>query len=161
MIEGKSYPNAATWANQSDNLKHLIDPSDNLVYNAHCYFDNYQSGQYQLSYDASNITPQTGVEKISPFINCLKANGKRGFVGEFGIPKTDRRWLLVLDNFLNYLTANNISGSYWAAGQWWRSYPLSLHPIVSADQPQLIVYAKYLQNPANAAMASNTTVASQ
>lgn len=154
MIEGESYSNAATWANQNDYLKNLVDPSDNLVYNAHCYFDNDYSGRYELGYDASNINAQTGVEKVKPFINWLKANGKRGFVGEFGVPKTDKRWLPVLDNFLNYLTANNISGSYWAAGQWWKSYPLSLHPIAGNDQPQMMVYAKYLQNPSNPAMSS-------
>lgn len=161
MIEGDSYSNAATWALHSNNLKDLFDPSDNLVYNAHCYFDNDQSGRYEMSYDASNITPQTGVQKVAPFIEWLKANGKRGFVGEFGVPKTDRRWLPVLDNFLNYLTANNISGSYWAAGQWWKSYPLSLHPIAGADQPQMMVYAKYLQNPTNTALAANRSVASR
>lgn len=161
MIEGESYSNAATWSRFNDYLKNLVDPSDNLVYNAHCYFDNDQSGRYELGYDASNINEQTGVQKVKPFIDWLKANGKRGFVGEFGIPKTDKRWLTVLDNFLNYLTANNISGSYWAAGQWWKSYPLSLHPVAGNDQPQMMVYAKYLQNPSNPAIAANRTVASR
>ncbi len=161
MIEGESYSNAATWNMNNDYLKNLIDPSDNLVYNAHCYFDNDNSGRYLSSYDASNISSQTGIQKVKPFIDWLKANGKRGFVGEFGVPKTDARWLPVLDNFLKYLTVNNISGSYWAAGQWWKSYPLSLHPVAGNDQPQMMVYAKYLQNSTNSSTVTNRTVASR
>ncbi len=154
MIEGTSYSNAAKWDVYNDELKNLYDPYDNLVYNAHCYFDNDLSGRYANSYDQDRINAQTGVEKVKPFINWLKANGKRGFVGEFGVPKNDGRWLPVLDNFLKYLQANNISGSYWAAGPWWKSYPLSLHPVAGNDQPQMQVYAKYLQNPERNGVAS-------
>ncbi|MFP5042763.1 glycoside hydrolase family 5 protein [Parasediminibacterium sp. JCM 36343] len=146
MVEGESYSNAPLWAEYNDNLKNLYDPADNIIYNAHCYFDGDLSGTYAKSYDAENITPQTGIDKVSPFVNWLKANRKKGFVGEFGVPKNDRRWLPVLDNFLRYLTDNGISGSYWAAGPWWKSYPLSLHPIAGNDQPQMGIYAKYLQN---------------
>jgi endoglucanase len=160
MVQGESYSNAVNWAKHNDRLKDLIDPADRLVYNAHCYFDNDNSGCYQFSYDASGINEQTGVEKVKPFIQWLKDNGKRGFVGEFGVPKTDKRWLPVLDNFLKYLITNDISGSYWAAGQWWRSYPLSLHPVLGNDQPQMLVYAKYLHNSTNTSNNS-TTIASR
>ena len=145
MVEGENYSNAATWDDANDRLKYLQDPSDNIIYNAHCYFDNDYSGNYKLTYDQCRANPQTGVEDVKPFVNWLKANGKKGFVGEFGVPKTDGRWLVVLDNFLHYLTANGISGSYWAAGPWWKNYPLSMHPIAGNDQPQMGVYAKYLQ----------------
>jgi endoglucanase len=159
MIEGESYSNAVNWHIYNDRLKYLQDPNDNIVFNAHCYFDNDNSGRYELSFDQENINGRTGVQKVKPFIDWLKVNGKRGFVGEFGVPKNDSRWLPVLDNFLKYLTANNISGSYWAAGQWWKSYPLSLHPVAGNDQPQMTVYAKYLQNPAtNPALAMNNKV---
>ncbi|MFC4230876.1 glycoside hydrolase family 5 protein [Parasediminibacterium paludis] len=161
MVQGESYSNAVNWTKFNDNLKNLYDPSNRIVYNAHCYFDNDNSGRYQFSYDASGVNAQTGVEKVKPFIEWLKDNGKRGFIGEFGVPKDDARWLPMLDNFLKYLTANDISGSYWAAGQWWKSYPLSLHPIGGSDQPQMTVYAKYLQNNTNPIIALSTTVASR
>jgi len=162
MVEGESYSNAVNWPIFNDRLKYLKDPSDNLVYNAHCYFDNDNSGRYEQSFDQANITARTGIHKVKPFIDWLKVNGKRGFIGEFGVPKNDNRWLTVLDNFLKYLTANNISGSYWAAGQWWKSYPLSLHPVAGNDQPQMSIYAKYLQNPAtNPALTVNNSVATR
>jgi len=152
MIEGESYSNAATWVENNDALKSIQDPSDKIIYNAHCYFDDDFSGTYAKSYDASFVNEQTGVENVKPFVNWLKANGKKGFVGEFGVPRNDVRWLKVLDNFLNYLTINHISGSYWAAGPWWKSYPLSLHPIAGNDQPQMGIYAKYLQTGSTVAM---------
>ncbi len=161
MIQGESYSNAANWAKFNDALKNLNDPYNRLVYNAHCYFDNDNSGRYQFSYDAYGASEQTGIEKVKPFIDWLKENGKRGFVGEFGVPKNDTRWLPVLDNFLKYLTANDISGSYWAAGQWWKNYPLSLHPVAGNDQPQMAVYEKYLQNTTNASSTNTTTVVSR
>jgi len=144
MVEGESYSNAATWAEINDGLKNLYDASDNLIFNAHCYFDDDYSGRYVKSYDQSFVNEQTGVDNVKPFINWLKANGKKGFVGEFGVPKNDSRWLVVLDNFLNYLSSNGISGSYWAAGPWWKNYPLSLHPVAGNDQPQMNIYSKYL-----------------
>ena len=155
MVEGESYSNAATWDQVNNQLKYLKDPADNIIYNAHCYFDDDYSGTYAKSYDQTFVNAQTGVENVKPFVNWLKANGKKGFVGEFGVPKNDGRWLVVLDNFLQYLTANGISGSYWAAGPWWKNYPLSLHPIAGNDQPQMSVYAKYLTN--GASVASNTS----
>lgn len=145
MVEGESYSNAANWGFVNDGLKNLRDASNKIIYNAHCYFDDDYSGKYEKSYDESNIKPTTGVDYVRPFVEWLKANHKKGFVGEFGVPNNDVRWLPVLDNFLGYLSSNGISGSYWAAGPWWKNYPLSLHPIAGNDKPQMHVYAKYLQ----------------
>ncbi|MFX9023818.1 cellulase family glycosylhydrolase, partial [Acinetobacter baumannii] len=76
----------------SDYLKFLKDPSDNIMYSAHCYFDEDRSGRYAKSYESSGANPMTGVERIKPFIDWCNANNKKAFVGEFGIPKTDDRW---------------------------------------------------------------------
>ena len=54
-----------------------------------------------------------------------------------------------MENFLEYLTENNISGSYWAAGPWWRNYPLSIEPVEGKDQPQMNIYAKYINRQNN------------
>jgi len=39
-----------------------------------------------------------------------------GFIGEYGVPDSDPRWLTVLDTFLAYLDANGVGGTYWAGG---------------------------------------------
>ena len=144
LVEGNNYSNASTWEAYNDELKYLKDPANRLVFNAHCYFDYNFSGRYQYSYEKDGANEMTGVERIKPFINWLQKNNLKGFVGEFGIPKNDLKWFTVLTNFLNYLQENNIGGCYWAAGQWWKDYPLSIQPEKNfTDQPQLQIFSKY------------------
>lgn len=156
IIDGDNYANPENWVRYSDYLKFLKDPSDNIMYSAHCYFDEDRSGRYAKSYESSGANPMTGVERIKPFIDWCNANNKKAFVGEFGIPKTDDRWFPVLENFLNYLADNNIGGCYWAAGPWWKNYSLSIEPNNNQDQPQMDIYAKYL----NVGFFNNSTATS-
>ena len=109
-----------------------------------------------LAYAASGANEMTGVDRIKHFVEWLKRNNKKGFVGEFGIPNNDNRWFAVLDNFLQYLTDNNIGGCYWAAGRWWKNYPLSIEPSGNSDKPQMNLYAKYLIQNNNSTIARNT-----
>lgn len=143
VVGGDSWSSAARWPVASDNLKTLNDPSDNLVFEAHVYFDNDASGAYDGTYDVEGATPQTGVDRVAPFVNWLKQNGKQGFVGEYGVPDDDARWLTTLDNMLAYLKSNCVNGTYWAAGPWWGSYRLAVEPIGGTDRPQMAVLEKY------------------
>ena len=156
LVDGDNYSGPETWVQYNDQLKYLVDPANNMMFNAHCYFDDDRSGQYQRSYETCGADEQTGVNRIRPFVEWLKQNNKKGFVGEFGVPKHDPRWLKVLDNFLQYLVDNNIGGCYWAAGRWWKNYPLSIEPVNNTDQPQMLVYSKYLNANKNT-VARNTT----
>lgn len=143
LVDGDNYSNPATWEQYNYDLKYVHDAANKTVFNAHCYFDNDYSGHYSKSYDADGAYEYVGVERMKPFVEWLKQNGKRGYVGEFGIPNNDKRWLTVMNNFLAYLQENNIGASYWAAGSWWKDYPLSIHPNGNIDQPQLLSYSKY------------------
>jgi endoglucanase len=116
------------------------------MFNAHCYFDKDYSGTYANNYDADGAYEFVGVERMRPFISWLNNNNLRGYVGEFGIPKNDNRWFTVMHNFLAYLQMNNIGASYWAAGAWWKNYPLSIQPINNTDQPQIVAFSKYFNN---------------
>ena len=51
--------------------------------------------------------------RLRPFVEWLKENGKRGFVGEYGVPDDDGRWLDILDSALKYLQENGVNGTYW------------------------------------------------
>jgi endoglucanase len=86
IISGDNYAAAEKWRQYSDKLKDLIDPNNNLVYDAHCYFDKNYSGRYKESYDSSGADEYTGVRRIMPFVRWLKDHNKRGYVGEYGIP---------------------------------------------------------------------------
>lgn len=138
-IEGENYSNPYTWEKYNDNLKYINDPYDKIYYNVHCYFDYDYSGKYTKSFEQDGADEWTGVKRMSGFAEWLVKNGKRGYVGEFGVPKNNAKWLVVLNNFIHFLIQNQIGGSYWAAGQWWGNYPLSIQPVNGQDQPQMKV----------------------
>lgn len=144
LIGGDSYSSAVRWPQVSDNLKNLNDPSEKLIYEAHIYFDDTAGGTYDGTYDQENATPQTGVERLKPFVNWLKANKKQGFIGEYGVPDDDARWLVVLNNMLQYMKDNCINGTYWSAGPRWGNYKLAIQPRNGTDRPQMQVLKNYL-----------------
>ncbi len=151
VVGGDSWSSAERWPDESDNLKTLNDPANNLTFEAHVYFDNDASGQYLGSYDDEQASPSTGITRVQPFIDWLNENNFEGFIGEYGVPDDDDRWLVVLDSFLLHLQDNCINGTYWAAGPWWGDgddidhYPLSIEQKNNgADRVQMAVVEKYL-----------------
>lgn len=157
MVSGDRFSSPAHWMQYSDNLKNLVDPSDNLIFQAHIYFDDSQAGSYEIggqpsTYEAERATPQRGVERMEPFVNWLKTNGLRGFVGEYGIPDDAAdidKWSVVLENMLQYLSDNKIPGTYWSAGPRWGTYRLSVQPTgnYTIDRPQMKVLEKFTDIP--------------
>ncbi len=144
-VSGDSWANASGWAAKNPNLD-TQDPADRLVYEAHCYFDDNNSGTYNQGYDAEGAYPMIGVDRVSDFVEWLQARGAAGFVGEYGVPRDDNRWLTVLDNMLAYLQSQGVSGTYWAGGPWWPSnYLLSCEPTnnLTVDRPQMSVLEQY------------------
>src|SRR5260370_3724693 len=132
MVPGDNWSAAEQWARVHGPASWIVDPASNFAYEAHQYFDRDNSGTYARTYDqqlAFNPTLATsGPARVAPFVNWLKANNGRGYLGEYGIPNTDARWMTVLDNFLAALDGAQLDGTYWAAGEWWGNYPLSVQP---------------------------------
>ena len=143
VIAGDGWSSAEHWVSASGNLKNLVDPSNNLIFEAHAYFDKDTTGTYKYSYDGEGAYPNIGVDRATPFVNWLKENNLRGFIGEYGVPREDPRWLTVLDNFLSYISSNCVNGTYWAAGPWWGDYTLTIEPIDGTDRPQISILSKY------------------
>jgi len=144
MVGGESYSSAARWQSVSDNLRNLVDPADNLIFEAHVYFDNDASGSYQRSYDLEGTTENTGIERLKPFVDWLALHNKRGFIGEYGVPDSDERWNIVLDRTLNYMKENYLNGTYWAAGSRWGNHHMAVHPYNDlSDRPQMKVLERY------------------
>jgi len=151
FISGSEFSNSIDWKINNDQLKSLVDSSDLLVYEAHCYFDRDFTGRYfnskggtDRSYDYNINSTDDGIEAIKTFVKWLKKNNKKGFIGEYGVPDDDPRWLVVLDKFLNYININGVNGAYWAAGPWWGNYRLSIEPREGKDRPQMQILEKYL-----------------
>lgn len=143
LVPGNDWCSGDRWPISSDTMKNIRDPANNVVFEAHQYFDSDASGTYAQTYDASGATPTIGVNRIKHFVDWCAQNKKRGFVGEYGIPGNDARWNAVLDNFLSYLNSNAIGGTYWAGGPWWGSYALSVEPANNTDKPQMAILKKY------------------
>ncbi|MBH3439809.1 MULTISPECIES: glycoside hydrolase family 5 protein [Pseudomonas] len=145
MIEGNGWSEATRWPWWNDSLLNLKDPSNNLIFQAHSYFDEDAGGNY-TAIDVNKLDANYGVERVKPFVEWLKKNGKRGMIGEFGVPDNNPRWNLLMDNMLAYLKQNCIPATYWAAGPGWGSYFLSVEPINGQDRPQWPTLKKYIDN---------------
>jgi endoglucanase len=132
LVCGNQYGNPFHFPEVNGPSAWIKDPADQVVYEAHCYFDEDYSGTYAQSYDAELAKDKNleyrGVRRFIPFAGWCAANGVRGLVGEFGVPGNDLRWRTVLDHFLQALDRTGMTGCWWAAGEWWGKYTLSLQP---------------------------------
>jgi endoglucanase len=156
MVSGDDFSGTRFWrTSRNEKLNENVrDPQNNLVFEAHCYFDKNLSGSYAKSYDEEGASPNVGIEHVRPFVEWCKEKGVRGYIGEFGAPNTDARWLVTMDRFCAYLKENKISSTYWAGGPWWDKYPLSIEPTDAradpnvgapdpVDRPQMLILRQY------------------
>jgi len=146
IVGGNHWSSAYRWLEVSNDLKYLYDPANNLIFEAHIYFDEDGSGVYRRSYDEEKAYQYIGVERLYQFVNWLRKNNLRGFVGEYGIPSNDERWMVCLDHMLAYMQEQGINGTYWAAGARWNNYILGVQPKnnYQQDLPQIKILKKYL-----------------
>lgn len=154
LAPGYSWQTARFWPENNRTLD-VRDPANRLLYAAHQYFDADHSGAYGGNYDAERASPSVGAERLQPFLDWLAARNARGIITEYGVPDMDARWLTVLDHFLGAMIASPriVGGTYWAAGPWWGTYPLSVEPRNGQDRPQIAVLQR-ASNPAQPAPTS-------
>lgn len=172
-IEGNNYSGAWNWTTANDNFWQLLDPANNLIFSAHCYFDRDSSGTHfgaaTEQADPGEAPPglavnvNIGVQRTSVFVNWCKLHGVRGHIGEFGISNdipsaggTNNYafWNTVGDNFLAYCQANNIECHAWGAGPDFGGYPFNGEPVnlttgsfdfsgAGFQGPQIAIFEKY------------------
>jgi endoglucanase len=139
IVAGDAWSGAHSFADANGPKAWIEDPAGAVIYEAHCYFDADASGRYQRSYAdelaSDPALPRRGAQRIGAFLAWLRHNGARGFLGEFGIPAHDSGWQAVLRNMLTALPACDFPACYWAAGEWWGAYPLSVHPTANFGSP--------------------------
>lgn len=145
-VEGRSWSSAQRWPAYNNDLLALKDPSNNLIFSAHQYLDPDGSGNYTNPI-GSGWDPNIGVNRVKPFIDWLKANGKKGQIGEFGVPDNDARWLDAATRLLEYLRSECVPLTYWSSGTYWGNYTLAIEPVNGVTRPQWTVLAKYLATP--------------
>lgn len=143
LIPGYNWQNVQEW---TKNNPHLIihDPSNNLIYTSHMYFDSSRRGTYTIPFANDHANVNIGVSGSEDFRRWLEKHHARGMFTEFGVPP-QQEWLDTMDHFLAAVDKDpNIVGAiYWSAGPWWGDYPLSIEPKNGVDKPQMKVLEKY------------------
>lgn len=144
FVEGDNWATADTWLMANNANLDINDPTGLIVYEAHQYFDRNSSATYSGSYDKDGGYSRIGVDRLQPFTTWLNQHHHRGWLGEYGVPDNDHRWLTVLDNLLATMRQQGIWGTYWAGGPWWGDNRLSCEPRINGkDAVQMSILQKY------------------
>ena len=147
VIAGDRWSSAFHWPSYNTQLvkdSWMRDPNNNLMFEAHLYFDKDYSGYYTNRYE--KYDPMIGVVRAKPFVECLTRYRLRGFIGEHGAPDFSPSAVVAMDNLLQYLGQHCIPSTYWAAGPWWGDYALSLDVKSGKPRPQLPILQKHAAN---------------
>ncbi|KAK0724602.1 glycoside hydrolase family 5 protein [Lasiosphaeris hirsuta] len=118
FVEGNSYSGAWTWSSSGNgaSLKDLKDPSDKIIYEMHQYLDSDGSGT-----SATCVSSTIGAERVKDATAWLKANGKKGIIGEFA-GGANSVCKSAVTGLLDHLEANSdvwTGALWWGGGPWW------------------------------------------
>jgi endoglucanase len=144
MVAGDRFSNAFFWEQYNSQLisdPWMRNPKNNLVFEAHQYLDKDHSGTYTNR--AETFDPMLGVKRVKPWVEWLKKNNLRGYLGEHGISDYAPSAVVATDNLLAYLQQNCIPSTYWAAGPWWGDNHMALDVSTNKARPQLPVLQKH------------------
>jgi endoglucanase len=147
-VPGNGWTEAMNWSKTwygTSNAKALLeiaDSANNTVFEAHQYLDPLSGGKSDQC-----VSTTIGRERLKPFIDWLRANNKKGFLGEFAGGNNTTCNAAVEDMIKSMLEASDVMVGWlwWAAGPAWREgYPFSIEPKNGVDQPQIALLGKYL-----------------
>jgi endoglucanase len=146
-------------SNATEMLK-ITDSGNNLLFEVHQYLDANYSGVFDTTKDSNSSNDCVhDYTTLVKFTAWLKANNKKGLLGELGAPNT-AACNTAIDGMLSHVQANADVWSgwmWWAAGPKWGTYPLSIEPawsgtwpnlgtvVPNSDKPQMSVLAPYLK----------------
>ncbi len=140
LVPGNAWSGAWSWnqtwygTSNATAMLRITDSRNNYAFEAHQYLDGDSSGS-----SSSCVSTTIGAERLAAFTNWLRANGKRGFIGEFGGGR-DATCTAAIDNAVKHIEANAslyLGWTYWAAGPWWGDYYTTLEPLNGVDRPQM------------------------
>ncbi|KAK3377369.1 glycoside hydrolase family 5 protein [Lasiosphaeria ovina] len=127
LVEGNSYSGAWTWTTTSGNtnLATLKDPQDKIIYEMHQYLDSDGSGT-----SVNCVSSTIGQERIQAATAWLKANGKKGIIGETA-GGANAQCISALTGMLSFMAANTdvwTGWLWWGGGPWWGDYIYGIEP---------------------------------
>jgi endoglucanase len=140
MVPGTIWTGASHWLDPQEGgsnaevLTGVTDPLNRFVFDIHQYLDDDFSG-------TNASCPRTGdaIAALETVTAWFEKTGNRGFLGEFGGTDTPEclSGLRDVTEFINARPESWIGWAYWAAGDWWGAYPLSIQPDEGIDRPQM------------------------
>ena len=142
FVEGDRWASTFHWRYVNEDFL-IKDPANKIIYEGHLYLDKDFSGRYAAD---ESVDPMLGIERVRPFVEWLKENNLKGFLGEYGVPAQSESMLVAMDNLLGYLNENCMPSAYWAGGPGWGKYVLAVEPIDGKDRPQMDIMQKHLSN---------------
>jgi len=140
LVPGNAWSGAHSWSSSWYGTPNAVamlsiqDPGNNMAFEVHQYLDGDSSGT-----SSSCVSATIGGQRMQNFTNWLRANGKRGFLGEFGGGR-DSVCAAAIGDIVSHLEANAdvyLGWTYWAGGPWWGDYFSTLEPLNGADRPQM------------------------
>jgi endoglucanase len=157
LVPGNAWTGAHSW-NQNwygtpnaTAMLNITDPGNHYAFEVHQYLDGDSSGTSD-----NVVSPTIGSERLAGFTRWLRDHNRRGFLGEFGAPRSQVGYQ-ALDDMLDHVGANRDvweGWTYWAAGPWWGEYRFTVEPTPDGrDRPQMAVLEQhFVPEPAGVAL---------
>jgi endoglucanase len=147
VVPGNGWTGAHSWNSSSYGtsnavaLLKVVDSENNLIFEAHQYLDSDSSGG-----SGQCMSGTIGRERLAPFVNWLRKNGKKGMIGEFA-GGNNAMCTTALKDMLTYMNAQSdvLTGwLWWGGGPWWGEYVFTLEPTGGKDRPQMALLLPHL-----------------
>ncbi|HWU63290.1 MAG TPA: glycoside hydrolase family 5 protein [Ensifer sp.] len=136
LVPGVQWTSALQWAEASAaEMIKITDPDDNYAYEFHQYLDSDFSGTHAACDRAADA-----LKAIDDVTAWMRANKRRGFLGEFGGSSSPECLKGIADMVTRMNTAKDvwIGWTYWVAGDWWPAVEINnITPTKDGDRPQL------------------------
>lgn len=155
LVPGNSWTGAHSWMGETYGgangivMLGINDPLNHYAFEVHQYFDDDFSGTKDNCSRAEDA-----ITAIKTYTQWLRENGKRGYLGEFGVPK-DEVCIQALERMVDTVEQGRdvwIGWAYWAAGDWWpEEEALNIQPTAAGDRPQLRGLSRALGDLSSAA----------
>lgn len=146
-VPGNAWSGAYSWAANwygtpnAQALLQIVDSGNNTVFEVHQYLDTDSSGT-----TGNCVSTTIGAQRLQVFTDWLRANGKRGLLGEFAAANNET-CRIALAGMLAYMQTHSdvwVGWSYWLAGAWSSNDAFSIQPVSGVDKPQMQLLTPYL-----------------
>jgi endoglucanase len=146
LVPGTNWSGGHSWQSggrdsNAEALQGFVDPARNFVFEIHQYLDSDSSGTGR---GCSGV--RAGRERLEGATRWLRQQRAQAILGEFGVDQSDT-CLAALDDLLDYLAENGdvwVGWNYWAGGDWWGDYPLSIQPADGREKPQAAILRRHV-----------------